>query len=250
MTHDEASELLAAYALDAVPERERERVEAHLGACPRCASELSALRDVAAALGNSVEPVPQGVWSTISSRLVVPDHAELLPPRLKLFSDDTVSNGAVGASRNPPRSRTGRRYLMVVLGLNLARTTDQNDRLQAQLGTNNSSVVAALEAPGHTLVNLRAANHAQVAQIVLLPSGRGYLVSSSLPKLRPDQTYQLWGVFGGQATSLGLLGPAPNQAAFTVAGADVPSQLGVTVEPTGGSVLPSSAMVASGSAQA
>jgi hypothetical protein len=263
MTHDEAHELLPAYALDAVAKREREDVEAHLSTCPRCAAELSALRDVAAALGNSVEPVQEGVWSAISSRLVVPDHAELPPPHLKIFSDGTVSHSPVEGSHKAPRSRTGRRYLMVVtsvaaaavaatavLGLNLARTSDQNDRLQAQLGTNNSSIVAALETPGHTLVNLRAANRAKVAQIVLLPSGRGYLVSSSLPKLKADQTYQLWGVFGGQATSLGLLGSAPNQAAFTVAGGAVPSQLGVTVEPPSGSVVPSTAMVASGPAQA
>ena len=88
-------------------------------------------------------------------------------------------------------------------------------------------------------------NHAKLAQFVLLPSGRGYLVSSALPKLTADRTYQLWGIIGGQAISLGLLGPAPSQAAFTVAGSGVPSQLGVTVEPAGGSVLPTTAMLAS-----
>lgn len=135
-----------------------------------------------------------------------------------------------------------------VLSFSLVRTSHQNDRLQAQLGTNSSSVVAALETPGHMLVNLRTASHAQLAQFVLLPSGRGYLVSSSLPKLKGDNTYQLWGVIGGQAISLGLLGPSPSQATFTVAG-NAPSQLGVTVEPAGGSVIPTTAMLASGTTQ-
>lgn len=258
ITHDEASELLAAFALDAVDDDERLEIEAHLAECPRCASEFDALRDVAAALGNSVEPVPDGVWSGISSQLVVPDHDVPPVPRLSVLPRSSPDEGVGGSSGRVSRSRTGRRYLMAVtsvaaaavaasavLALSLVRTSDQNDRLQAQLGSTSSSVVAALETPGHTIVNLHTANHAQLAQFVLLPSGRGYLVSSSLPRLTAHNTYQLWGVIGGQAISLGLLGPSPSQATFTVAGS-APSQMGVTVEPAGGSVVPTTAMLASG----
>ena len=204
-----------------------------------------------------MEPVPEGLWSVISSRLIVPDQDESPPPRLTILPRTATTENAARSSAKTPRSRTGRRYLMVVtsvaaaaaaatavLGVSLARTSDQNDRLQAQLGTNNSSVVAALETPGHTLVSLRSANHAKLAQFVLLPSGRGYLVSSSLPKLTADHTYQLWGTIGGQPISLGLLGPSPSGTTFTVAGSEVPSQLGVTVEPAGGSIVPT-AMLAS-----
>ena len=69
MTHDEVSELLAAYALDAVDGDERTELEEHLAACPRCRGELDGLREVAGALGNSVEPLPEGLWSQIASRL-------------------------------------------------------------------------------------------------------------------------------------------------------------------------------------
>jgi anti-sigma-K factor RskA len=262
ITHDQAHDLLPAFALDAVDDVEHDKIESHVNGCPRCATELMALRDVASALGNCVDPVPEGLWSVISSRLKMPEHEESPPPLLKILQRPETTEKSARSSARPPRSRTGRRYLMVVtavaaaavaatavLGLSLARTSDQNDQLQAQLGTNNSSVVAALETPGHTLVSLRNANHAKLAQFVLLPSGRGYLVSSSLPKLAADRTYQLWGVVGGQPISLGLLGPSPSQAAFTVAGSGVPSQLGVTVEPASGSVVPSTAMLASGTTQ-
>lgn len=258
ITHDQTHDFLAAFALDAVESIEGDQIESHLNECPRCATELMALRDVASALGNGVEPVPERLWSVISSRLSVPERQEPPPPLLKVLPRPGRTEKAARSSAETPRSRTGRRYLIVatsmataaaaaaaVLGFSLVRTSDQNDRLQAQIGSNSSSVVAALETPGHTLVSLRAPDHAKLAQFVLLPSGRGYLVSSALPTLTPDHTYQLWGIIGGQAISLGLLGRAPSQAAFTVVASRVPSQLGVTVEPAGGSVLPTSTMLAS-----
>ena len=52
ITHDRAHELLAAVALDAVESIEDDQIESHVNECPRCATELIALRDVASALGN------------------------------------------------------------------------------------------------------------------------------------------------------------------------------------------------------
>ena len=69
MSHDEASELLGAYGLDAVDGEERTQLEEHLETCPRCRAELDSLREVAAAIGNSVQPLPDGLWSNIAARL-------------------------------------------------------------------------------------------------------------------------------------------------------------------------------------
>ena len=247
MTHEDILDLLAVFALDAVDDAEQREIESHLRECPRCAAELVGLRDVASALGNCVEPVPEDLWSGISGRLVIPqDEPSSSLPRVTLV-------------RPPPRSRAGRRYLMAVtavaaaavavagvLGITLAGTNEQNDRLQAQIGSNASSVVAALEAPGHKVVDLKNTEQVKLAQFVVLPNGRGYLVSSTLPKLNVAQTYQLWAIVGGQAISLGLLGQSPTQATFTLAGSNAESQLGVTVEPSGGSVVPTTTMLASG----
>ena len=54
-THDEIRELLAALALDAVPDAERVELEQHVEQCPECRSELDAMREVAAMMGNTVE---------------------------------------------------------------------------------------------------------------------------------------------------------------------------------------------------
>ncbi len=161
-------------------------MESHLKECPRCASELAALRDVASALGNGVEPVPEGLWSAISRRLNLSEHEESTPPDLKVLPRTGMTDNAARSPGAAPRSRTGRRYLMVVtsvaaaaaaaaavLGFSLVRTADENGRLQAQFGSNSSSVVAALETPGHTLVSLHGANHAELARIRALAERSG-----------------------------------------------------------------------------
>ena len=109
-----------------------------------------------------------------------------------------------------------------------------------------ASAAAALRVPGHKVVNVESAHHVQLAQFVVLPSGQGYLVKSNLPTLSSAHTYQLWGVINGQAISLGLLGQTPHAAGFTFAGSPTPSKLGITVEPAGGSVVPTGSMLAAG----
>ncbi|HEX4163366.1 MAG TPA: zf-HC2 domain-containing protein, partial [Acidimicrobiales bacterium] len=74
ISHEDASELLGAYALDAVDGVERTDLEEHLASCPRCGAELDGLREAAGALGNSVEPPPEELWSRIAAGLG--DHSE------------------------------------------------------------------------------------------------------------------------------------------------------------------------------
>ena len=87
---------------------------------------------------------------------------------------------------------------------------------------------------------------AREAQVVVLPSGQGYLVSSTMPSLDKGRTYQLWAIEGNQPISLGLLGGSPGQAAFTMAGSTRPSHLSITAEPAGGSVFPTGPIIATG----
>jgi hypothetical protein len=261
INHELAHELLSAFSLDAVDRDEYEQIEAHLTECPRCRAELDAHREVAAALGNSVEPLPEGLWSNISTRLMVgPD--EEPPPMPSLLRQETGSEVTVGSFRAPRRSRlrVSRGRLIaaaslaaacaataVVLGVNLVDANNQVAHLQGALGeTAHTAVLAALETPGHKVVNLKTASGRQAAEFVVLPSGQGYLVDSRLPEVSSKETYQLWGVVDGQTISLGLLGRSPDLVTFTLAGSPKESRLGITAEPAGGSVVPGGAMLASG----
>jgi hypothetical protein len=263
MTHDEASDLLAVFALDAVERDERERIEDHLSGCPRCRAELDAHREVAAALGNSIDPLPEGLWSRIAQSL--PERPDEEPPPMPTLVRPGPADRREPSGRfrrpgtpNPARSSRGRLVAVgsfaaaavvvaVVLGLNLAHDNSQISRLHTALGSGAPSAVeAALETPGHAVVNVTDPARRRVAQFVVVPDGRGYLVDSRLPRLPSSETYQLWGVIGGTAISLGLMGRAPDRVTFTLAGTRRPATLAITAEPAGGSVTPTSPMVGTG----
>ena len=252
MTHEEASDLLAAYALDAVDGDEFAELEEHLETCPRCRAELDSLREVATAMGNSVEPLPEGLWSQIALRL--PDRQEDdEPPPMPQLAQERRS-----PFRTPAAGPTRRRRVMVgtvgaiavaaasvavVLGIGLVQADNKVSNLQGA----SPAATAALQAPGHQLVVLDSTtSRTEQAKVVVLPSGQGYLVSSSLPSLDKDRTYQLWAIEGNQPISLGLLGHAPGHAAFTMAGSTRPSHLSITAEPAGGSVFPTGPIIATG----
>ena len=252
MTHDEAGDLLSAYALDAVDGDEFTELEEHLETCPRCRAELDSLREVAAAMGNSVEPLPEGLWSQIASRL--PERQEDgEPPPMPLLTSEGRSPFRAPADGRRRRRRTtvttiavAAAAVAVVLGIGLVRADNRVNDLQSAQAAGSSTVVAALKAPGHKLVDLETSAHAALAQVVVVPSGQGYLVSSELPALGAGRTYQLWAIEGNRPVSLGLLGGSPGQAAFTMAGSTRPSHLSITAEPAGGSVSPTGPIIASG----
>jgi len=257
ISHEEASELLGAYALHAVDGDEVGEIEQHLETCPRCRAELDDLREVAGALGNSVEQPPDGVWSSIVSQLPERnDGVEQAPPMPRLGSPERSPFRAPGASSR----RRGRgavttigafavaaAAVAVVLAIGLVQANHKVSNLQQAAGHQMSATVAAaLRTPGHQVVELDSADHRQEAEFVVVPDGRGFLVSSRLPQLSTGRTYQLWGIVGNQAISLGLMGAAPAEATFTMAGSVQPSQLSITAEPAGGSVVPTTAVVATG----
>jgi anti-sigma-K factor RskA len=260
-SHDDASELLGAYALDAVDGDECVHLEEHLATCPRCRAELDALREVAGAMGNSVEPLPPGLWSSISDQLVHdrPESDEP-PPMPRLTSSGPAPFRAPLSGR---RRRARGAVLMlgavavaastvaIVLGIDLMHSQNSVTNLQQsaahhQVAPHRTPAAIALHTPGHRVVNLENSAHTNLAQFVIVPGGRGYLVSSNLPRLGSGQTYQLWGLVGGTPISLGLLGAAPRGSTFTIAGATWTSRLALTAEPDGGTVAPTGSIVASG----
>ena len=238
MSHDDAASLLAALSLHAVEPEEEARVEAHVRTCARCQLELDALRETAAALGTSVEALPDDLWSTIAARLDGPS----VTPRGVL----DARRASRGRLATVPRALAlAAAAAIVVLAVGLVNANSKVSRLQGALALARQGVVAeALATPGHRVVNLTA-GAARVAEFVLVPGGRGYLVASSMPALAADRTYQLWAIVNGSPISLGLLGPAPRSVAFTLAGTSA-TILAITVEPAGGSVRPTSSPVADG----
>jgi anti-sigma-K factor RskA len=139
----------------------------------------------------------------------------------------------------------------VVLGIGLVRSQNDVTNLRQSVAHERTAAQrtpaeVALHTPGHRVVTLVNATDVEMARFVIVPGGRGYLVSSSLPKLPAGKTYQLWGIVSSTPISLGLLGTSPHGSTFTIAGAPSTAKLALTAEPTGGTVAPTGAIIASG----
>jgi anti-sigma-K factor RskA len=247
MSHDEAFELLAPLALDALDTDARLEVEAHVAACPGCQRELDGLREVATALGNTVEAPPAELWAKIAGHLYDTPRGDeaALPPLLTAYPVEGRRTRRVRRARvMVATALLAAAAAILVLALNLSSESDHVANLQQALASN--AVQHALATPGHRLVTLSGSDHEALATFVVLRDGTGYLVHSTMAPLPAGKTYQLWGFVAGKPVSVGIMGSSPHEVAFTLASTPRPSTFGVTVEPAGGSLTPTLPMVASG----
>ncbi len=253
-TTEEIEELLGAYALDAVEPDERALVEEHLASCPRCRAELADHLAVAALLANTGTPAPAGVWSKIVGSLEEPPPALRMsvrpletpapaPPQTPgaASPDDT----AVVVPLTPRGSRAGRvlwlaaaAAVVVILALGAMvmhqdRRIDQMQREAAARSGLEGFVVDAMADPGnHTMTLTSPSGEDMSATAVMTSQGTGYLMTTSMPALPDDRTYQLWGLDGDKVISLGVLGAQPHLAAFPIS--EGLTGLAITEEVQGG----------------
>jgi anti-sigma factor RsiW len=246
MNHDEIAELLGAYALDAVDPDEAAQVLAHVNECPRCAAELAQHYEVAALLANAGSDASVELWDQIAARLDPPGEpppaarvldaalADALPRRVserqrRVRWSATAAIGAIAAA---------------VIAL-LALQVNHLDNRVNQGGVSNA-VQAALHNPRARTVALRSTTDPKVAlaDVVVLPSGSGYVIHNKFQRLASGQTYQLWGVEQGKTISLGLLGRQPDQIPFSQGSGTTFTAYAVTAERAGGVVAPTHSPVA------
>ena len=243
LDHDEVSEMLAIYSLDALPADEAALVEQHLADCPRCQADLASLREVAGLLAGSATSPPEELWDRIAAELTEP--ASGPPPTPPVI--------AIGTSRKPRAWRVAAiglvAALLAVLGVLSYRVVNLDNRvggLQSALAQHGPSqqVALALADPAHQKVQLTAKGSTMRATVVVLPDGRAYWVDDDLSALPPGRTYQLWALASGKVVSLGVLGRSPQNVPFRVE--RNMTELMVTAEPTGGVPAPTTAVLVAG----
>ena len=225
-THAQIEELLGAYALDAVDPDEAAVIEEHLETCPRCRAEVSDHREVAAMLGNTGGPAPDGVWERIAGAL------EDTPPPLRMpeLPDDVVV--PLRLRKRPlggPWVLAAAAVAIVVAGL-VGLLIGRADRDGSELPS--SDELASMEGAA---VARMAGDGPLDASAVVLPDGTGYLLVDELPDLDPDRAYQLWGIAGENVVSLGVLGAEPNDVMPFSAGGQLDA-VAITEEVAGGVV--------------
>lgn len=224
LDHAGVAELLGAYALDAVEPAEAVAIEAHLAGCPRCRAELAGSREVAALLGDSGGPAPEGLWERLAASL------EEAPPPLELgrLADLGAAREAradrAATRRRPPELRwmAGAAAAAAVviggLGVEVARLEHRTNDLmkQTRVATLQAAADAAASHTDARRATLLSSDGTLRLDAVVLPSGQAYVLDTNLPALPSGQTYQLWGLTGTVRVSLGTLGAKPGVEPFRV----------------------------------
>lgn len=244
-------ELLGAYALDAVDDDERARVEDYLAINPRAAEEVRQHREVATMLAFTGMDAPDGVWARIENEIEA-SAPEPGPELAKVFAleapDSTKVVGAPETSAAPTSpvtdltaERASRRAPMWLLGaaaavaLFVAGAVLVAGLSDDSTGNPLRDAYAAAEADRDSVrTELVAEGSDAVAVGLIDQDGHGYLDASTLPPLESGLTYQLWGVIAenGDVVSLGILGSTPELETFTVE-SEV-AALAVTIEQSPG----------------
>jgi len=220
MSHD-PHDLLAAYALDALDDDERERFERHLPDCEECTEQLALLREPVAALAFAAEgPVPP---KELRERIIDGARADPRATVIKL----PRRNRALGAVAAVAVAAA---CLAIGLGIYAHSLSNSLDRERSA-----TSLVEKLLAENATTRPLIGAN----GSLIVAENGRAGLLVCGLAGAPSSKTYEAWVISGKTPVSAGLFrgGSGCSQIALTQR---VPksAMVAVTLERAGGATSP------------
>ena len=238
MSGTDIHQLAAAYALDAVDERERAEFEAHYPTCAICRPEVAGFRETLSQVAASVavDP-PASLKSNVITEIgTTRQHSPLLP-------DSVVDL----ATHRRNRQRMVRALSVAAALIALAIGAFAMGR-QSGNGNSFADQAAAVFAKPDTLSTTLSGKGTGSFKVAWSPSSnKAVVVGDGLPDPGPGKAYELWLVDATGPHAVRLLDKADSEKVrrvVTVKGA--PTQWAVTVEPVGGVDKPSSDIIFAG----
>ena len=215
---DDHRELTAAYALDALDARERERYEAHLATCEECREELASFWAVSGSLAHAAGgPAPPPALRERILQQARSERPNVIPFRRRFALTPAAGIAAVAA--------------MLALGLGIwgtsvSRELDDRKGELAVLGDPNAQVFETANGE---------------ANLVVTPTGAAALVVRRLAPAPEGKDYEIWVFENGVPQRAGLF----ERPGIAVLDRRVrPGQMvAVTVEPDGGLDAPTGAPI-------
>jgi anti-sigma-K factor RskA len=223
MSDIEIHHLGAAYALDALDERERAAYEAHFATCDICRTDVREYRAAAAELASlTATPPPPDVKARVMSEIAVTRQLSPLQSSVVRLAD-----------RRPNRAVTAvlaiaAAALFFVAGAVVLGGDDDSF---------GDQVAAMMEDPTFTIVEL--GGEGQGSFKVAWTSDEAAVIGDGLPDPGAGKRYELWMIDGSGAHAMHLLDPAKDgdvQRLMDFSG--TPAGWGVTIEPEQGSDVP------------
>ena len=252
--------LTGSYALDALQGAELDEFERHLNHCSSCATEIRGLRETAARLSMAAAERPPAAMR--GRVLALAERTRQLPP----LTDERPARR--GTSRQVRRARrvwfprisvavaAVATAVAVVLGVSQIHSQSQLSTTQSQLAAirsqlsnaeaHNHAITAVLAASDARLVSSKTSRGGNVTAIVSPGESKMVVLTSSLPALPASEVYELW-LLGPDAAAKpsGLLGKMQDGRTQPVlaAGPVKGYNLGITIEPAGGTLKPTMAPI-------
>jgi hypothetical protein len=233
--------LTGAYALHALTDRESEEFARHLADCPACTEEVRELRETAArlALASAVAPSPEFRERILA---LLPEVRQLPPlvaeqPRARGFSRWRLW------SRRAPQLALAACLVVALVAVGVAvdarHETGQQQARAVAAQQQAASLSALLAAPDATFHSGRLANGATSTVVSSRQLGQSAFIYRGLPVLPDSQVYELWYSKGGVMVPAGLVASGrPDGATILTGSPRGAAGVGVTVEPAGGSLRP------------
>lgn len=241
--------LSGAYAVDALDDLERAGFERHLAECEACRTEVDGLREAAALLAVDAATTPP---TSLRGQLL----AEIatirpLPPRTgpapipPMSTGPTTYDGAVAADQQTaPRARwlpalvaAAVATIVGLVALGWQPWRDEAPQL--------SAVQRVLTAPDAEAVRLDFPDGSSAVLTRSERLRRAVLTTTEMAPPPPGKVYELWlQQPDGSMTPAGLMPARPTQSVVLDGDAAAAVGAGITVEPAGGSELPSGEPIA------
>lgn len=252
---EQAHELLAAYALDAVDDLERRAVERLLAGDPDARRELDEYREVVAAFTVPEQPptaLREQVLARVAALAAAPSAAPSAEQEITAHGteatdtarrDDAARPSAPARTSHRPVAHPLRRRL-AALGVAAAIVTAvaipttiaiQATQSQRELQAEADTIAQMLADPDAQMLTADMSGGGEVSALV--SAGHVLLAASGMADPGEGQDYQLWEINGDSITSAGLIRPTDGSASALLEAAPG-TTLAVTLEPTGGSEQP------------
>jgi anti-sigma-K factor RskA len=230
MTEHEVHTLTGAYAADALPEAERHSFDDHLEQCPSCQQEVAELFATTARLAAAVStPAPAAMRSRVLAEV---SRTRQVSP---LVASLEARRPAVPWYRSPIGIAAS---FLLVISLGLAAFAVDESRRADQAERTAARIAAIATDPDRAEASRPISSGG--AGVVIAAGDGAIFRADGLRVLPADRTYQLWIMDDkGGARSVGLLGRGGDaDIQRLVEGVKTTDQIGLTVEPKGGSPGP------------
>jgi anti-sigma factor RsiW len=222
---DDLHVLTGSYVLDAVSDAEREEFERHLQFCPTCEAEVRGLRETAArlALACAVNPPARMEQHVLAATYRTRQLPPLPAPGRVLHFPRRLAILAAAAS------------VAAAVALGITQLTAQHQLDQAQA----TAIARVVTAPDAHVDTARAAG-GNVTVVTSLALHEAVVSTSGMASLPSSRVYQVWVMSPSGARSAGLMHGSSLLASAVRPG----DQIGITVEPAGGTTRPTTTPVA------